>query len=155
MKNCLQSRRLWFNSWVRKIPWRRNRLPTPVFLGFPCGSAGEESTCNAGDLGLIPGLGRSPGEGKGYQLQYSGLENSINSPRGRKHSDTTEQISLSQKTKWMLYNLLQVGSLHQWFGGSYWISSNGKNGMNWNIIWRSILPCQDYPWLSVINSKLY
>ena len=43
--------------------------------GFLCGSAGKESTCNAGDLDLIPGLGRSPGEGKGYPLQYSGLEN--------------------------------------------------------------------------------
>ena len=40
-------------------------------------SAGKESTCNAGDLGSIPGLGRSPGEGKGYPLQYSGLENSM------------------------------------------------------------------------------
>ena len=45
-------------------------------LGFPCGSAGKASACNAGDLGSIPGLGRSPGEGKGYPLQYSGLENS-------------------------------------------------------------------------------
>ena len=48
---------------------------TPVFLGFPFGSAGKESTCNAGDLDLIPGLGRSPGEGNGYPLQYSGLDN--------------------------------------------------------------------------------
>ena len=45
-------------------------------LGFPGGSAGEESACNGGDLGPIPGLGRSPGEVKGYPLQYSGLENS-------------------------------------------------------------------------------
>ena len=45
--------------------------------GFLCGSAGKESTCSAGDLGSIPGLGRSPGEGKGYSLQYSGLENSM------------------------------------------------------------------------------
>ena len=52
--------------WVRKIRWRRDRLPMPVFLGFPCGSAGKESTWNAGDLGSIPGLGKSPGEGKGY-----------------------------------------------------------------------------------------
>ena len=52
-------------------------LPTPVFLGFACGSAGKESTCNVGDLGSIPGLGRSPGEGKGYPLQYSGLENTM------------------------------------------------------------------------------
>ena len=44
--------------------------------GFPYGSAGKESTCNVGDLGSIPGLGRSPGEGKGYPLQYSGLESS-------------------------------------------------------------------------------
>ena len=45
-------------------------------VGFPCGSAGKESTCNVGDLGSIPRLGRSPGEGKAYPLQYSGLENS-------------------------------------------------------------------------------
>ena len=49
----------------------------PVFLGFPSGSAGKESACNAGDLGLISGLGRSPGEESGYPLQYSGLENSM------------------------------------------------------------------------------
>ena len=46
-------------------------------MGFPCGSADKESTCNAGDLGSIPGLGKSPEEGKGYPLQYSGLENSM------------------------------------------------------------------------------
>ena len=57
--------------------WRKDRLPTPVFLGFPYGSAGKESTCNVGDLGSIPGLGRSVGEGKGYPPQYSGLKNSM------------------------------------------------------------------------------
>ena len=67
----------WFDSWVRKIPCKRDRLPTPVFLGFPCGSADKEPTCNVEDLGLIPGLERSPGGGKGYPLQYSGLENSM------------------------------------------------------------------------------
>ena len=46
-------------------------------MGFPCGLAGEESTCSAEDLGSIPRLGRSPGEGKGYPLQYSDLENSM------------------------------------------------------------------------------
>ena len=60
-----------------KIPWKRDRLPTPVFLGFACGSAGKKSTCSAGDLGSIPGLGRCPEERKGYLLQYSGLENSM------------------------------------------------------------------------------
>ena len=68
---CLQCRRLPFNSWVRKTPWRRNRLLTPVFLGFPCGSVGKESACNAGDLCSISGSGRSPGEGIGCPLQYS------------------------------------------------------------------------------------
>ena len=59
-------------------------------LGFPRSSAGEESACNAGDLGLIPGLERSSREGKDYPLQYSGLEN----PMYRKELYTTEQLSL-------------------------------------------------------------
>ena len=61
-----------------------------MFQGFPCSSAGKESACNEGDLGLIPELRRSPGEGKGYPLQYSGLENSIDSPWVSKKLDTTE-----------------------------------------------------------------
>ena len=48
-------------------------------MGFPYGSAGKESVCNVGNLGSIPGLGSSPGEGKGYSLQYSDLENSTDS----------------------------------------------------------------------------
>ena len=78
---------------------RRDRPPTPVFLGFPGGSAGKESACNVGDLGLVPGLGRSPGEGNGYPLQYSGQENSMDySLWGCKESDTTERLSLSKRT---------------------------------------------------------
>ena len=73
----LHCRRARFDSWLRKICWRRDRLPIRVFLGFPCGLAGKESACNAGGLGSIPGLGRSPGGGKGCPLQYSGLENSM------------------------------------------------------------------------------
>ena len=65
---------------------------------FPCGSADKESACNssAGDLGSIPGLGRSAGEGKGYPLQHSGLENSMDCVvHGvAKESDTTEWLSL-------------------------------------------------------------
>ena len=56
-------------------------------VGFPNGSDGKESTCNIEDLGSIPGFGRSPGEGKGYLLQYSGLENSMD--WGLEESDTT------------------------------------------------------------------
>ena len=70
---------------VRFLGWEdlleKDRLPTPVFLGFPGGSAGKESACNVGDLGSNPGLVRSPGEGKDYPLQYSGLENSVGSQR--------------------------------------------------------------------------
>ena len=53
-----------------------DRLPTPVFLGFSGVSASNEFACKLGDLGSIPGLGRSPGKGNGYPLQYSDLENS-------------------------------------------------------------------------------
>ena len=63
------------NSWVRKIPWKRDRLPSPVFMGFPGGSDGKESACNVGDLVWIPGFGRSPGGGYGNPFQYSCLEN--------------------------------------------------------------------------------
>ena len=51
VKNLPAMQETEFDSWVRKICWRRDRLPTPVFLGCPCGSAGKESTCNAADLG--------------------------------------------------------------------------------------------------------
>ena len=60
-----------------------------VELGFPGGSAGKESSCNVGDLGSIPGLGRSPGKRKGYPLQHSGLENSMD------HGVTKSWIQLS------------------------------------------------------------
>ena len=54
-------------------------VPRAFFTGFPDNSVGKDSACNAGDPGSIPGSGRSPGKGKGYPLQYSGLENSMDS----------------------------------------------------------------------------
>ena len=63
VKNLSQCRRPWFDSWVGKMPWRRDRLPIPGIMCFPGGSDGKESTCNAGDLGLIPRLGRNLEEG--------------------------------------------------------------------------------------------
>ena len=65
------------DSWVRKIRWRRDRLPTPVSLGFPGGSDGKETACNVRHLGSIPGLGRSPGEGHDNPLQNFCLKNSM------------------------------------------------------------------------------
>ena len=83
-------------TWVGKIPWRRDRFPTPVFLGFPDGSAGKHFTCNAGDLVLIPELGRSPGERKVYPLiLWPGEFRGLYSPWGHKESDSTEQLSIS------------------------------------------------------------
>ena len=59
----------------REDPLERDRLSSPIFLSFPRGSVGKESTCSSGDLGSIPGLGRSPGGGHGDPLHYSCLEN--------------------------------------------------------------------------------
>ena len=78
-----------FNTWFGKTCWRRDRLPTPVFLGFLWGWAGKEAAWKVGDMDSIPGLGRSPGEGKGYPLQYSDQENSMDC------IDTKSQTQLS------------------------------------------------------------
>ena len=89
-----------------EIPWRRDRLPTAIFLGYPSGSDGKECTCNVGDLGSITGLGRFP-EGKSWRhgnpLQYSCLENphrlrslAVYSPQGHKELDTTEWLSTQE-----------------------------------------------------------
>ena len=64
-------------TFVSKVMSLFLNMLSRLVMGFPGGSAGKESACNVGDLGLTPGLGRSPGEGKGYPLQYSGLENSM------------------------------------------------------------------------------
>ena len=99
VKNLLV-KKPWFNSWVGKIPWRRHRLPTPVFISFPGSSAGKEATHNAGNLDSIPGFGRSPAGGHGNPPQYSCLENPHRQrslvgygPWGCKESDTTERLS--------------------------------------------------------------
>ena len=83
-------------------------MPTVGFLG---GSDGKESACNVGDLGSIPGLGRSPGRGHGNTLWYSCLENPDGqrslvgySPQGRKESDTTKQLSTAQRMHILAYS---------------------------------------------------
>ena len=70
-------------------------MPLPPHIqGFPDSSVGKESAFMEGDLGLIHGLGRTPGEGKGYPVQYSGLENSMNCiDHGIEESDTNERLS--------------------------------------------------------------
>ena len=72
------------------------KLALTLVQGFPGGSAGEGSTSHAGDLGLIPGLGRSPGEGNGYSLQCFGLENSMDCiVHGVANSWTGQQFALT------------------------------------------------------------
>ena len=104
VKNPLAIRRPWFSFWAGKILWRRDRLSTPVFLGFPDGSDGKESACSARNLGSIPGFGRSPGRGHGYPPQDSCLENPhgqrslmVYSPWGRKDLDATKHSTYNLK----------------------------------------------------------
>ena len=97
-------------------------LFTSLLWGFPCGSPGKEPACNAGDLGLSPGLGRSPGEGKGYLLQYSGLENSMvcGIPWGHKESDTFTSLHF-----WRSLRNIQFPRMNSWF---LYHSTWGSNG---------------------------
>ena len=104
---------------LRGLLFKGSPLPSPPFTPFPDSSVGKESTCNARDLDLIPGLGRSPGEGKGYPLQYSGLENSMDciSPRGCKSWTWLSNFhvlthSLTPLLGCSLYNLFISQRLH-------------------------------------------
>ena len=114
-------------SWVGKICCRRDRLPTPVFLGFPGGSDVKESVYSMRDLGSISGAGRSPGGGHGNSFQYSCLEN----PHGQrslagyipwscKESDTTEHlrtpqhISLSMRIISEMQGQFDIRKIKQW-----------------------------------------
>ena len=74
-------------------------IKTPVFLGFPCGSADKKSVCNVGDLVSIPGLERSPGAGKGYPTPVlsPGEFHGLYSPWGHKELDMTKWLSLSSR----------------------------------------------------------
>ena len=93
VKNPSAMRETWVPALGQEDPWRKDRLPTLVFLGFPGGSAGKESTCNSGNLGSIPRLGKSP-EKKRLPIPvfWPGEFHGLHSPRGHKESDMTEQL---------------------------------------------------------------
>ena len=134
---------MWFDPSVGKIPWRRVRQTTPVFLGFPGGSDGKESTCNAGDQSSIPELGRSPGGEHGNPLQYSCLENPHRqrsllgySPRGLKELDKTERLNTAHKTRTIIPSpnhtrikglqiILSIDTLNSTYG----LVNNKKNAL--------------------------
>ena len=145
------------NSWVWKIPWRRDRLPTPVFLDFPGGSAGKESTCNAGDLGSIPGLGKFPGGGKGYphssilawripRTEEPGRLQSMGSQRvGLSLSTVTRKKPQERVREEALLWRKQEGPkgtggspprpVHSGWGGRGWLGVTGRDGAA--QIWRA------------------
>ena len=124
----LQCMRPWLNSWIGKISWRRDRLPTPVFLSFPGGSDNKESAFRAGDLGSVPGLGRSPRGGNSNPLQYSCPENPYGqrslagySLGGLKELDMTERLSTIISNEWM----------NEW---KYKYTKGMNNARTWSII---------------------
>jgi len=135
-----------------------------MFQAFPCSSAGKESACNVGDLGLIPGLGRSPGEGKGYPLQYSDLENSMdcivhavpkNWTQLRDFHFTSLMIpyvgnaKLSSKNSHVLTCLKQIRS---YIGQNYLIL------LIWSFTKQCYIKCKEYDYLicySYIYSYIY
>ena len=119
-------------------------------MGFPGSSAGKESAFNAGDPGLIPGLGRSPGGGNGNPLQYSGLENPHQqknlagySPWGHKELDTTEQLSTAQHMCVCIMHVLS--SARKRYHNS---TTKGTCSGFWSVI---VSPC---PFPSLDNSKM-
>ena len=102
---------------VAKIPWRRVRLPTPVFLGFPGDSVGKKSTCSVGDLDSIPGLGGSPPWRSAWQptplflpreFPWTEEPGRLQSITGSQESDTTEPLSAAQ-----LFYILEVIMTHE------------------------------------------
>ena len=97
-----------------KLQTTPDRLPTPVLLGFPCGLPGKESACNAGDLGSIPGLGRSPGEGKGNPFQYSGLENSMDRIVHGVTKSRTQWSDFHFQTGELITNLLHIRAMQHY-----------------------------------------
>ena len=93
---------------VHEVEKSQTQLSDFFLKGFANGSVGKEFTCNAGEPRSILGLGRSPGEGKVYPLQYFGLENSMDRPWSRKELGTTEQLSLSLSVQYLeAYNILK------------------------------------------------
>ena len=94
-----QNRRRQCNSWLRKFPWRRDRLPTPVSLGFPGGSDGKESTCNEGELGSVPGLGRSPGGGHGNHSSIPAWKSPWTEKPGGLQSMALQNVRQDRATK--------------------------------------------------------
>ena len=134
----MQETSVWFL--VLEDTPRSDRLPTSVFLGFPRGTDGKESTCNVGDLGLILELGRSPGGRHGNRLKYSCLENPHGqrslagySPLDHKQSDTTEQLSTAQHRHLKSLKLSKVALIVSYL-------QTGLININWKLLRKANSP---------------
>ena len=101
-----------------------------IWLGFPCGSAGKESACNAGDLGSILGLGTSPGEKKGYPFQYSSLENSMDCIVHRVAKSQHDWVTFTSTFTLSIEECLFLWS----FAGSQLFFEGDKPTVNWSWI---------------------
>ena len=108
-------------------PLEKGQASHSIFSGFPGGPSGKESPCNVGDLASNPGLGRSPGEGNGYPLQYSDLENSM---------DCIVHAVAKSRTQLKQFHFHQASLVAQWVKS---LSARKKTqGQSWvsKILWR-------------------
>ena len=126
----LKTREQFLESWESSYLWEKG--------GFPSSSAGKESACNVGDLSLIPGLGRSPGEGNGCPLQYSGLENSVDC--------TAHGVTKSRGQSWATFT----------FGRKERVVRRGTQGLwcipflDWPLGYRGVCVIQQYTYVLCI-----
>ena len=128
--------------WQRR--WEVNRKHRNHSLSCPDGSDGKESTCNAGEVGLIPGLGRSPEEGHGYPLHYFFLENPHGqrslagySPWGCNESDTTEQLSTAQHISHIMASTTFASGRHS--VNISWMTGGMNTVLSENRVWYAYL----------------
>ena len=135
-------------SWLfREAVAQKGNVCTPWGMeGFPCGSAGKESACNVGDLGSIPGLGRSPEEGKGYSLQDSGLENSMDCII---HGATKSRTRLTHFTSHGVWKMIQwcIGKEH-WNLCFFFLE---KSSSIINVNWLNVGSCTEFSMIDVHN----
>ena len=122
--------------------------------GFPCGLVSEESACNVGDLGSIPGLGRSPGEGKGYPLQYSCLENSMGSQRVEHDWETFISFHFGSGRQGVLQISLFIGEDIVHLRNTPWLPVlSSKRDANSNICIGIYPPCSPRKLVTCIAHK--
>ena len=125
--------------WDKFLWWKQSCLTLIYHLaGFPGGSAGKESSCNEADLGSIPGLERSPGEGQGNPLQYSSLRNPLD--RGAWQATVHKESDITEATDHTLYNHKGFHLGHTWMasGFPYLLQSKSKFCNKELMIWETV-----------------